>query len=231
MAENVPNNILFLRVGIDKGCGGTLGPVFADKRFEYIPIPESCDKASNRSTRFSDLKARSGGMLAQFVPSRYRQRTAHYDPEFETFTYGDPTVNKRRQLLKLSEGDYLVFYAGLTPNNFTGSDRLYLIGYFTVRQVYEIPNTGEWPPSEFLHLTNNAHLRRNAYDPGLVIVEGRHDRSRLLHKAVPFSDESQRVLPELISVVGYSGSVMRAIGRWVPPRNLEAVVAWLTSLE
>lgn len=32
---------MLLRVGIDKGCGGVLAPIFEDGSFEYIPIPES----------------------------------------------------------------------------------------------------------------------------------------------------------------------------------------------
>ena len=32
---------MLLRVGIDKGCGGALSPIFEGANFEYIPIPES----------------------------------------------------------------------------------------------------------------------------------------------------------------------------------------------
>ncbi|MBW9105813.1 MULTISPECIES: hypothetical protein [Paraburkholderia] len=32
--------ILFLRVGIDRGCDGRLSPIEAGGRFEYMPIPE-----------------------------------------------------------------------------------------------------------------------------------------------------------------------------------------------
>jgi hypothetical protein len=41
--------ILLLRVGIDMGCGGTLGPIFQDGTFEYVPIPESSQNVSPRS--------------------------------------------------------------------------------------------------------------------------------------------------------------------------------------
>src|SRR5262249_11504115 len=92
---------LLLRVGIDSGCGGTLGPIFPDRTFEYVPIPENSKYESSRSLYFRDLPARHGGALAQYVPTRYREAIAHYDPEFETFTYGDPTRNKRAQLLRL----------------------------------------------------------------------------------------------------------------------------------
>ena len=232
MPNSKPNNILFLRVGIDKGCGGLLSPIFSDGSFEYIPIPESPNKASARSISFNQLNARSGGVLAHFLPARRKQDAAHYDPEFETFTYGDPGKNKRSQLLRLIRNDYLVFYAGLTPHDFSGHDQLYIIGYFVINQIHEIPTTIEWPPIRYAALTNNAHMRRNSYDPGLVIAEGHPDRSRLLQRATPLSNESLTVLPELTATLGFTGSIMRAgAGRWVPPSHLGSVAAWLEDLD
>ncbi len=70
------------------------------------------------------------------MPLRYRGTSAHYDPEFETFTYGDPTKYKRGQLLRLMREDVLVFSAGLRPPDQRNGSRLYLIGYFTVESVY-----------------------------------------------------------------------------------------------
>ncbi len=32
---------LLLRVGLDRGTGGALGPIYPDGTFEYIPIPET----------------------------------------------------------------------------------------------------------------------------------------------------------------------------------------------
>src|SRR5690606_9918164 len=61
----------------------------------------------------------------------------HLDPEFETFTYGDPTTPKR-SLQKLERGDYLIFYCGLqewddeTGWRATESPALYIVGYFVV---------------------------------------------------------------------------------------------------
>ena len=66
------------------------------------------------------------------------ERAAHYDPEFETSTYGDPARNKRRQLLRLARNDMLVFYAGLRPPEQRRGSRLYVIGYFTVKDVHEV---------------------------------------------------------------------------------------------
>jgi hypothetical protein len=33
-------NVVLLRIGIDTGSGGIHAPLFADRTFEYIPIPD-----------------------------------------------------------------------------------------------------------------------------------------------------------------------------------------------
>jgi hypothetical protein len=222
--------ILLLRVGIDLGFGG-LGPLFSNGTFEYVPIPDSPNQASERSLFFRDIPARSGGTLARFVPARHRESPAHYDPEFETFTYGDPTKNKRRQLLRLGRADMVLFYAGLRPPDQTLGSKLYLIGYLTVSQVHAVTSLSPWPPPAFEHLWGNAHFRRNEGDEGLVIVEGDPMSSRLLIRAVPLSDEQQNVLSEVTEVLGVSGSVKRAgAGRWLPGGNIPQVTRWLRAL-
>ncbi len=221
------SKVLFLRVGIDTGCGGTLGPIFRDNAFEYVPIPESTQYVSPRSLYFRDLQARYGGTLAQYVPPRYREAAAHYDPEFETFTYGDPTRNKRAQLLRLDDGDLLVFYAGLRPVEWRTASRLYVIGYFTVASVESINATDSWPPTNFPHLLGNAHLRRNRPDDGLVVVCGQPGASRLLNRAIAISDEAQIATTEVENIIGIHGSLKRAIGRWVPSDYIANAVDWI----
>jgi hypothetical protein len=224
------NRILLLRVGMDLGFGG-LGPLFADGRFEYVPIPENAKKTCSRSVRFSLIPARSGGTLGQFVPPRYRGAAAHYDPEFDTFTYGDPTPNKRRQLLRLAPNDILVFYAGLRPPHEHRGSRLYVIGYFTLHDVHDVTSVEPWPPPALKHLWANAHFRRSKPDLGLVVVEGVLQKSRLLEQAVPLSDDRQMVLPDMERRLGLTGSVMRAgAGRWVPATHVPGVEKWLRTL-
>jgi hypothetical protein len=219
--------VLLLRIGIDSGCGGTLGPIFSDGSFEYVPIPESPQYVSPRSVYFKDLSARHGGTLAQYVPRRYREAAAHYDPEFDTFTYGDPSRNKRTQLLRLDDGDLLVFYTGLRPIGSRTASRLYIIGYFTVAFVESINSAKPWPPRDASHLLGNAHLRRKRLDPGLVVVCGKARTSKLLDRAIGISDEAQRATPEIESRLGIRGSLMRAIGRWVPSEHVSDAVDWI----
>jgi hypothetical protein len=222
------SKILLLRVGMDLGFGG-LGPLFPDGTFEYVPIPES--ETTERPLFFRDIPARSGGSVTRFVPARHRNGPAHYDPEFKTFTYGDPTKNKRGQLLRLRSGDILVFYAGLRPPEQIQGSKLYIIGYLIVRQIHAITRLTPWPRPEFERLWGNAHFRRNKGDEDLVVVEGDPARSRLLTRAVPLSDGHQDVLPEMTKLLGLSGSVKRSgAGRWVPERRVGQAARWLQGL-
>jgi hypothetical protein len=224
------SQILLLRIGMDLGFGG-LGPLFPDGTFEYVPIPDDPSRISERSLFFRDIPARSGGSVARFVPARHKESPAHYDPEFDTFTYGDPTRNKRRQLLRLGKGDMLVFYAGLRPPEETRGSKLYIIGYLTILRAHAVTRLSPWPPPEFQHLLANAHLRRNDGDQDLVVAEGDPTTSRLLEQAIPLSDGQQSVLPEMTELLGLSGSVKRAgAGRWVPEGHVERVFRWLRSL-
>jgi len=216
---------------MDLGFGG-LGPLFPDGRFEYVPIPENARNTSSRSLQYSQISARSGGTLDRFVPPRYRAGAAHYDPEFDTFTYGDPARNKRKQLLRLARNDILVFYAGLRPPEQRRGSRLYVIGYFTVQKVYDVAKLAPWPPPALKQLLGNAHFRRRKPDAGLVVVEGSHEHSRLLESAVALSDDRQTVLPEMERRLGLTGSVKRAgAGRWVPATHVADVEQWLQSLD
>ncbi|WP_369597727.1 hypothetical protein [Bordetella genomosp. 5] len=99
--------ILFLRVGIDRGCGGRLSPLESDLSFEYVHIPERAPV--HNALRFGDIPSRRGGLLPQAIGL---DAPAHHDPEFVTYSYGEPSHPKRSQLLTLNRGDYLVFYAG-----------------------------------------------------------------------------------------------------------------------
>lgn len=215
--------ILFLRVGIDRGCGGTLSPRFADGTFEYVPIPESAEILEGKGVSYSDLLGKHGGTL-----DRYSGSTGytHYDPEFETFTYGEPSEPKRSQLLRMSQGDLLVFYAGFQgPDVATGT--CFVIGYFSVRAIHHAPVTEGWPPASLSHLHRNAHFRRKNPEATLVVVEGDPSKSRLLGRVLPLSDANQKILSELEGVIGFGGSVKRAVGRWVPETHHETAARWL----
>jgi hypothetical protein len=182
---------------------------------------------SLRSLFFRDLPARHGGTLEQYVPQKSREAVAHYDPEFETFTDGDPTRNKRAQLLQLEKNDLLVFYAGLRPAGALIGGRLYIIGFFTVASVVSIEEASSWPPPHLSHLHGNAHFRRKQLDEGLVVVHGDPRASYLFDRAIMVSDEAQYATEEVETRIGVKGSLKRAIGRWVPPHYTSDAVEWI----
>lgn len=216
-------NILFLRVGIDRGCGGTLSPLFSDGTFEYVPIPEACELLPGKGVTYPELPARSGGTLDIYSNSR---GFVHYDPEFETFTYGEPNNPKRSQLLRLMTGDRLVFYSGFQGSNIA-KGTCFVIGYLTVRAIHPVPVAEPWPPVTLNHLHRNAHFRRKNPETTLVVVEGDPATSRLFNSALQLSDCNQKVLENIEGVIGFNGSVKRAIGRWVPETHHKSTIKWL----
>lgn len=119
--------------------------------------------------------------------------TTHYDPEFETYTYGDYPKEYPRSanLMKLERGDRLLFYARLVHwanARFSKRAGFFLIGHFVVQDVY--PDINEKPDAEvFQRIKRNAHVVRGEcdeafYDGFWVVTGGRG--SKLYKKAVPF---------------------------------------------
>src|SRR4051812_45947614 len=102
--------VAMLRVGIDTGSGGVHGPLFQDGSFEFVPIPDS---SGTDPHTYGNAVGRKRRHLIEYFPMRMqdkmRNRSIHADPEFTTFTYGDPTSPKAG-LRRLEEGDILVFY-------------------------------------------------------------------------------------------------------------------------
>ena len=87
--------IAMLRIGIDTGSGGMQGPLFQDGTFEYIPIPDNFGKESRM---YGNTHGMHGRLLSEYFPESRRKnvvhQSIHFDPEFVTFTYGDPTPPK-----------------------------------------------------------------------------------------------------------------------------------------
>jgi hypothetical protein len=223
---------LLLRVGIDKGCGGCLSPFFKNGKFEFIPIPE--DKETSETKTYANMKGRTGCQIGDFVPKRIRCRHPHIDPEFDTFTYGDPTKIKRCQISQLDPDDLLIFYAGLQPEKSKTKPRLFVVGYFNVERVYnfdfkKIPLRQH--NSALKNLENNAHAKRyfktKKYDKNLVIVKGNAKRSKLLSKPLLLGNHKNYMLTRLEPIFGYKGSLQRAVGHWIDKEHIAQVRKWL----
>ena len=227
---------LLLRVGIDKGSGGCLAPIFKNRSFEYIPVPET--RATSETMLYANIRGMTGKPFPDYILKKVGLSHPHYDPEFVTFTYGDPASPKRDQLSKLDDpGDLLIFYAGLKSYDEVDKSRLYVIGYFTVKEKIDFRDIPKDDYSNiFNRLRNNAHskiyfklneLNVGLSEDNLVIVRGDPNFSKLLKKAILISDNSSKMLRELESIFGYKGSLQRAVGHWIKEKNIPTVKEWL----
>ena len=233
--------IALLRVGIDSGCGGIDGPIFADRSFELMPIPDTW-RLDHRT--YGNALGRSGLPLVEYFPPARRAAmsscTMHVDPEFTTFTYGDPTSPKAG-LRKLQKGDLLVFYAGLLGHGCVEESALFLVGLFEV-EFAGIAST--LSKQQIEACSENFHVRHLAMfeeqRSRLVLVKGGAG-SRLLKYAVKISavghDKSGRPLkvlsPEMPKIFGTFGgriSIQRSPPRWVAAECTAATSNFLLEL-
>jgi len=235
--------LALLRVGIDSGSGGIQGPLFRDGTFELVCIPDR--KGLDRRT-YGNCVGRKGRPLIEYFPAAMRSRMAsqsiHVDPEFDTFTYGDPTPPKAG-LRKLQPGDLLVFHAGLQGHDFESDPALYIVGYFEVL----VAGIATYFRADELQrsFSENFHVRHPTVfaiqQNELVLVKGAAT-SRLLRKAHVISCEGQnsngkplKVLsPAMQQVFGDFGgriSIQRSPTRWVAPAFESRAASFVRSLE
>lgn len=231
-----------LRVGIDTGSGGAHGPLFEDGSFEFVPIP---DGSGVDPRTYGNTVGRKGRKLVDYLPNhlrtKRRDQSIHSDPEFVSFTYGDPTTPKAG-LRRLEQGDMLVFYCGLQGWGFESGPTLYLIGYF---EVLAAGRAAGFSSVEIENLFGeNFHVRhRGVFErqkDRLVLVKG-SAQSRLLEKAVPMSSLGQDVRgkplkilsPEMQEVFGGFGgkvSFQRSPTRWVDAAYISRAAEFVRSL-
>jgi len=240
-------NIVLLRVGIDTGCGGIHSPLFSDETFEFVPIPDG--RGLDKRT-YGNTKGRTRRAFAEYFPQRKqehaRSQAMHVDPEFESFTYGDPTPPKRG-LAKMQCGDLLVFYAGMEGWGHALPPALYLAGMFRVKMVIYAPTTesaGKYVQREF---SNNFHVRHPDVFSNdrekLVLIKGEPSpKSRLFRKAHYLGKKVKRkngtwwqmITPEMEKVFGTFGgigSLQRSTPRWVEKKLVSGAEKFLESLD
>ncbi|MBI4457111.1 MAG: hypothetical protein HY644_14610 [Acidobacteria bacterium] len=237
--------VVLLRVGIDTGSGGIHGPLFSDGSFEYISIPDCFEGKGVDKRTYGNARGKQRQRLVDYFPEARRERLfdqpIHLDPEFETFTYGDPTRPKA-SLRRLSEGSLLVFYAGLKGWDFDCPAALYIIGYFEVARAGFATSFSH---AELAGLfRNNFHvMHREVFEDQkdhLVLVKG-NIRSRLLKKAIRISsvgrDRSGRplntLMPEMQQVFGDFGGnigIQRSPPRWVVPEFTQRATKFVLAL-
>jgi Nucleotide modification associated domain 3 len=235
--------VVLLRVGIDSARGGIQGPLFRDGSFEFIPID---DRRGDSSQTYGNTEGVHGRKLIEYFPAylkdELRNQPIHSDPEFRTFTYGDPTRLKRG-LRRLRPGSLLVFYAGLEKWPERKDAGLYIIGYF---EVTKAGLATDFSSAELkkdfgrnFHVHHRSVLKRQK--PRLVLVKGGR-RSRLLKKAVLISAKGKdtrgrplKVLsPAMRKIFGdFDGhvSIQRSPPRWVKTDFVRRASEFLMSLK
>jgi len=238
--------VVLLRVGIDTGSGGILGPLFRDGSFEYIPIPDRFKRHGVDRRTYGNTLGRHRRRLIDYFPPKCRKKLfqgpIHFDPEFRTYTYGDPTTPKA-SLRRLGPGDLLVFYAGLKGWDHDCPPALYIIGYLEVTHAGHATDFTDTELRRFFR--NNFHFMHKAVFADqrdrLVLVRGGQG-SRLLNRAVkisiPGKDKRGRPLhilsPEARRLFGDFGghtSIQRSPPRWVAPEFTTPAARFVRSLK
>jgi len=232
-----------LRVGLDSAAGGAQGPLFTDGSFEFVPIP---DTQGVGAKTYGNTLGVKGEPLVSYFPERRRQAMSnqpmHFDPEFETFTYGDPTSPKAG-LRRLTSGDMLVFYAGLCGWDHECPPGLYVVGYFVVEWA---GLATELPEDEVRRrFGQNFHVFHDdvfqAQRKRLVLVKG-GPGSRLLTRAHLISttatNRTGRPLKVLSSEAqktfgdfGGRISIERSPTRWVETGYVQGAKSFLEALD
>lgn len=233
-------------VGIDSGAGETQGPLFEDGSFELVPIPDRFHKMGENHDTYGNTKCRSGKFLIDYFPEsirvNYKNSSIHLDPEFRTFTYGDPTRGAKRGLRNLKKGDLLVFYAGLEPWPQGGEKSLYIVGYFNVCWAGLATGLNETELDARFH--NNFHVKhKDALEDQrsrLVLVQG-DQSSKLLKKAIPISAPGKDKAGNPLKVLSEDAQtwfgdfggrigIQRSAPRWVPARHVAKAAGFIHSL-
>lgn len=248
--ENAAPKVVLVRVGIDSGSGGIQGPLFENGTFEFVSIP---DGHGLDERTYGNSTGRTGKPFSEYFTASRRavmaSQSMHVDPEWKTFSYGDPTPPKA-VLRHLRAGDLLVFYCGLQRwNEATGWDTscrpgLYLTGYFQVAlaglATEFAPNVLRREFAENFHVRHRAVFK--AQKDRLVLIKGDVEKSRFFQKAHRISAEgtdkkggSLKVLSSEAQQVfgGFEGriAIQRSTPRWVSPEFVARAVEYLHSLE
>jgi len=130
--------------------------------------------------------------LSEWIPGRYSDLAAHFDPEFITVTYGDNCERAARAyaLKHVAPGDLIFFLAWLKSHHEPDPAKqigFYLVGFIEVEDI--LSNVRVKPSSEQLQrFGSNAHVRKGLNSDtnwdGFWVFGG-SERSVRFNRAVP----------------------------------------------
>lgn len=149
-----------------------------DGSFTLVPIPELIDGPG--LVHYGDV-----ARLRAVVPERYWTVATHYDPEFETLTYGDncATAPRAAALKNCRVGDWLFFIARLVG---AAGPLFAIVGGLHVDAILKDVR-GEPDGQDMRRFGANAHVHRGCAEPrfwdGFWVFAG-GPRSQLFRQAL-----------------------------------------------
>lgn len=108
-----------INVGANTNQPGFRGPIAPDRRFRFVPIPET-EPTREPVPTYANLELEG---VPGYDPASIGDVPVHLDPSFagepccEAYTYGDPHPVKAGPISSLSPGDWLLFYATLSTDS------------------------------------------------------------------------------------------------------------------
>ncbi len=198
---------ILIRVGVDQAYGEWNAPLDPESgRFVYVPIPESRPFRPGLERPYREILpslqqfASSIGLESRLgPPPRLLDRSMHLDPDFEWLTYGDNGDKRGTGLKHLSDGDLLVFYAGLRSVREPRKLVYGLVGLFVVDDVLPAVSI------RAKHFKINAHTRVRKIAVADIVVRAKATVSGRLTKCIPIGewrDRAYRVRPSLLKKWG-----------------------------
>jgi hypothetical protein len=179
-------NAILIRIGIDHAYGGWNAPVDpVSRRFVYVPIPERQEPLKDLVRLYDEIVPALASFSSDLhltddlmwtLPANLPGRPMHLDPDFEHLTYGDNGANRGAKLKRFSDGDLLVFYAGLRAVSDSKRLMYALVGLFVAEEVLEAIQV----PKELWH--KNAHTRKRKIGGPDIIVRAKRGKSGRLNE-------------------------------------------------
>lgn len=197
--------IYFLNVGVNSSHR-LISPVFEDRRFEFVPIPEG---GHDRDCTYTDAAKpllyehlqcfNTTSKLLSIFPSRiqdtFMRRIVHYDPNLNNpndgklaaYSYGDlPFGNARAATLRNAlPGDVLLFIANLCfydldTRSFLLKQRgMYFVGYLEIKQIVEYnPDIGYLSDVTTRERFEASMFDHNAHVNHLLTLPGKYKQER-----------------------------------------------------